>query len=300
MGRERVGGRGGLATARRGTRAGLPAGARVGGARRRYIVRASASGSRRAAPAQVPADEEGVMGESYLDLLMAQQEEPASEVLEEATGGGGVWVVADVLDGEIAPVTLEALGAARSLADSVGAYVYSVILGDGVTDLAQILYQAGADGVHVGDDAALGEFAVASYRQVLLDLFAAEQPEIVLLGATARGQALAPRLAQALGAGLIEHIVDVTLDETTRTVQASFPIYGGEYFEIAASPKARPQFLTVEPGAFPAPFVDTYRRGEPTILAIEPVTPMVRVLDTAADFDLPPVPLSEAAVIVAA
>ena len=67
------------------------------------------------------------------------------EVTEEAAGGGGVWVVAEVVDGAIAPVTLEAIGAARNLADSLGAYVYGVLLGE--TDLAQTLYQAGADGV---------------------------------------------------------------------------------------------------------------------------------------------------------
>jgi electron transfer flavoprotein alpha subunit len=241
------------------------------------------------------------MAESYLDLLMAQQDEPASEGSEEASGGGGVWIVADVLDGEIASVTLEALGAARSLADSVGAYVYGVLLGDGVTDLAQVLYQAGANGVRVGDDAALGEFAAATYLKALLDLFEAEQPEIVLLGATAQGQALAPRLAQALGGGLIEHVVDVSLDETTRTVQASFPIYGGEYFEIAASsPDARPQFLTIEPGAFPAPFVDPYRGGEPTLLTLDPPPPSVRVLGAATDFEPPPVSLAKAPVIVSA
>jgi hypothetical protein len=42
------------------------------------------------------------MDASYLDLVMAQQE----EVSEEAEGGGGVWVVADLADGQIEPVTL--------------------------------------------------------------------------------------------------------------------------------------------------------------------------------------------------
>ena len=50
------------------------------------------------------------MGESYLDLLMAQQD----KVVEVEGGGGGIWVVADVAGGVIAPVTLEALGAART------------------------------------------------------------------------------------------------------------------------------------------------------------------------------------------
>ena len=232
---------------------------------------------------------------SYLDLLMAQQEEVA-----EAEGGGGVWVVASPLDGAVAPVTLEALGAARTLADSLGAYVYGVLLGEDVTDLAQSLYQAGADGVRVADHPSLARFAMEPYLKVLSDLFEEEQPEVVLFGATGAGQQLAARLAQRLGGGLIEHVTAVSLDETTRTVQATFPVYGGEYFDIAACPEARPQFLTIEPGAFPMPFLDPYRQGEPTLLEVEPVEPAVRVLGPAEGFEPPFVPLAQAPVIVAA
>ena len=235
------------------------------------------------------------MDVSYLDLLMAQQEE-----VSEAEGGGGIWVVADIVDGAVAPVTLEALGAARTLADALGAYVYGVLLGEGVADSVQTLYQAGADGVRVADHPSLARFALEPYLKVLADLFQAEQPEVVIFGITAQGQDLAPRLAQRLGGGLIEHVVAVNLDEATRTVVATFPIYGGEYFEIAACPEARPQFLTVEPGAFPAPFIDSYRKGEPTPLDVEPVVPAVRVVGPAEGFEPPPVPLAQAPVIVAA
>jgi electron transfer flavoprotein alpha subunit len=236
------------------------------------------------------------MDASYLDLLMAQQE----EVTEAEGGGGGIWVVADVADGAVMPVTLEALGAARTLADSLGAYVYGVLLGAGVTGLAQVLYQAGADGVRVADHPSLARFALEPYYKVLSDLLEAEQPEVVIFGATRQGQELAPRLAQRTGGGLIEHVTAASLDEATRTVQGAFPIYGGEYFEIAACPEARPQFLTIEPGAFSTPFLDPYRKGEPTALAVEPVEPAVRAVGPAGDFEPPPVPLVQAPVIVAA
>jgi electron transfer flavoprotein alpha subunit len=244
------------------------------------------------------------MGDSYLDLLMAQQEETpmeeAAEMAVAAEGGGGVWVVADVFGGAIAPVTLEALGAARNLADTLGAYVYAVLLGDGVADLAQTLYQAGADSVRVVDDASSAQFALEPYLRVLSDLFAAEQPEVVVFGATRAGGQLAARLAQAFGSGLIECVVAVSLDEATRTVQATMPVYGGEYYEIVACPDARPQLLTIKSGAFPAPFLDSYRTGEPTLLEVEPVRARVRFMGEAEGFEPPDVPLSQSPVIVAA
>jgi electron transfer flavoprotein alpha subunit len=239
------------------------------------------------------------MGDSYLDLLMAQQEESSAEEVA-AEGGGGVWVVADVVDGELAPVTLETLGAARTLADALGAYVYGVLLGEGVTGLVPTLYQAGADAVRVADDPVLAQFALEPYLRVLSGLFKAEQPEVIIFGATHAGGQLAARLAQASGGGLIERVVAVSLDEATRTVQASVSIYGGAYYEIVACPEAHLQFLTIEPGAFSTPFLDTYRTGEPMLLDVEPVEPRVRFIGAAEGFEPPEVPLSRAPVIVAA
>jgi electron transfer flavoprotein alpha subunit len=241
------------------------------------------------------------MDESYLDLLMAQQE-AAGEVAAE--GGGGVWVVADIVNGAVAPVTLEALGAARTLADALGAYVYAVLLGEGVAGSAPILFQAGADAVRAAsltaDHPALARFALEPYQSVLAGLIEAEKPEVVIFGATVAGGELAARLAQAFGGGLVEHVTAVSLDQVMRTVQAAMPIYGGEYYEIVACPQARPQFLTVEPGAFPTPFLDSYRTGEPTLLAVEPVEPRVRVVGETEGFVPPVVPLARAPVIVAA
>jgi electron transfer flavoprotein alpha subunit len=132
---------------------------------------------------------------SYLDLLMSQQE----EVSEAEGGGGGVWVVADAGGGEVATVTLEAVGAARTLADSLGAYVYGVLLGDGVASLAQFLYQAGADGVRVADHPALAGFALEPYVEILAELFEEEQPEVILFGAT-------PAAAQGRRADRARHL----------------------------------------------------------------------------------------------
>jgi electron transfer flavoprotein alpha subunit len=208
--------------------------------------------------------------------------------------------VADVAGGALAPVTLEALGAARTLADSLGAYVYGVLMGSDVTDLAQTMYQAGADGVRVADHPSLSDFALEPYLAVLAPLFEEEQPEVVIFGATGGGKEMAARLAQRMGGGLIENVTAVSLDEATRAVQGASPIYGGEYFELEACPEARPQFLTVESGALPTPFVDSYRKGEPTAIEFEPAEPAVRESGPAEGFEPPQVTLAKASVIVTA
>ena len=235
------------------------------------------------------------MDASYLDLMMAQQE----ETFGEAEGGGGVWISADITEKVTYPKPQKAIGAARTLADALGAYVYAVLLGDDVTSLAETLYQAGADRVYVVDHPALASFAVETYGKILGDLFEEHRPEIVLFNATDVGQALAPRLAHRLGGGLIEHVTAVALDETTRAVKATVPVYGGEYFEIRTCREARPQFLTIEPGAFPDPFLDEYRKGEPTMVDVAPKEPAVRVLGPAEGYQPPDLPLSEAKAVVA-
>jgi electron transfer flavoprotein alpha subunit len=186
------------------------------------------------------------------------------------------------------------------LADSLGAYVYGVLAGEGVTQMASAMYHAGADGVRVADHPLLQPFSLEPHFRVLSDLFKVEQPEVVIFGATAMAAELAPRLAQALHGGLIEHVTSAKLDEATRTVHASYPVYGGEYYEIAACPDARPQFLTVEPGAFSAPYLDLHRQGEATLLQVEPVPGLLSVVGPAEGFEPPHPPLSKAKVIVAA
>jgi electron transfer flavoprotein alpha subunit len=226
---------------------------------------------------------------------MAQEEQVA-----DAEGGGGIWIAADVAHGKLAPVTWEALAAARILADSLGAYVYCVLLGAGASEIAADLYSGGADGVRYADMPFLTPFALEPHLTILTDLLQIEKPEIVLMGATAAGQELAPRLAQALQGGLIEHATSLNLDHATRTVHATVPMYGGEYFEVLACPEARPQLFTVEPGAFGTPYIDPHRRGEPTELNVDPIPSVVSIVGPADGFDPAPIPLASAEVIVAA
>lgn len=180
-----------------------------------------------------------------------------------------IWVIAELAEGnQPTPLALELVGGARMMADGLGCYVHAVVLGSGLGDTSELV-AAGADRVHVADDAALAEFAVEPYLKVLGDLFAAQPPEIVLFGATPLGDELAPRLAQRLKTGLLSHCTSLRMDEIERVLVSTRPAYEGEYFTVAACPQARPEIATVLPDVFGPPYLDSYRFGETEPVSVD-------------------------------
>lgn len=173
-----------------------------------------------------------------------------------------IWIVAETQDGALTPLTKELVYGARMSADMMGFYVKVAVLGSGVSDLANELYPVGADRVYVADDDRLGEFALEPWLKVLSDLFAAQAPEFVLFGATSIGAALAPRLAQRFGAGLIVNALMLKVDDFDRCFVGRRAAYGGEYYEVMTTAGARSHFATVLPDTFGEPYPDTSRYGE--------------------------------------
>jgi electron transfer flavoprotein alpha subunit len=211
-----------------------------------------------------------------------------------------IFIVAEVEDKTLAPVSLEIVGKARELADSLGAYVKCVLLGGDVKGSADELFLRGADTVYLAEDPALEEYNLDTYVKVLGDFFEQKKPEVVLLGATDIGRELAPRLAQRLGAPLFTNCVEIEIDASERLLLATYPVYGGDYFHVSASPSARPQIVTVSPGTFAIPEAFEYRAGEVESIPVElpEVEPRVKVLEEVTEEARGNVPLSEAKVIV--
>jgi electron transfer flavoprotein alpha subunit len=173
-----------------------------------------------------------------------------------------IWIVAETHDGALTPLTKELVYGARMAADMMGFYVKVALLGSRVSDLAGELYPVGADRVYVAEDDRLAEFAFEPWLKVLSDLFAAQAPEFVLFGATPIGVALAPRLAQRFGAGLITHALMIKVDDFDRCFIGRRAAYGGEYYEVLTTAGARSHFATVLPDTFGAPYPDASRYGE--------------------------------------
>ena len=167
-----------------------------------------------------------------------------------------VWVFIEQRRGVVHDVGLELLGKARELADAAGAQVAALLLGDGVTPLADTLISLGADVVLVADHPALEPYRLLPYTQLLAEVCRARQPDILLFGATSLGVELAPRLAARLQTGLSAHCIDLQLDADGHLLQM-VPGWGGGVVATIKTPDRRPQMATVMPGVMkklqPAP-----------------------------------------------
>ncbi|WP_188888872.1 electron transfer flavoprotein subunit alpha/FixB family protein [Paenibacillus radicis (ex Gao et al. 2016)] len=193
-----------------------------------------------------------------------------------------ILVFAECRDGKLRRVALEALGAARLLAGGDGE-VHAVLAGSGaVSGEADALAVRGADVVHVADDSALQSYAPEAYLAAIGAAIDAVQPDALLLGHTAAGRDLAPRLAAKYNAG---HIADVTaIDGAGDDAVFTRPLYAGKALErrsfaaaAAAANTGGPSVITIRPNNLPpAEAIDGGRQG-----TVQPLPFTVPALYTA-------------------
>jgi electron transfer flavoprotein alpha subunit len=180
----------------------------------------------------------------------------------------GIWVFAEQRGGELHEVSLELLGKARELGGQANQKVIGILLGHHVKPLAQNLLNCGADAVLLADDMHLANYRLLPYALVLESLIKTHQPEILLLGATALGVELAPRVAAKVRTGLSAHCIDLKLDSEGRLLQV-VPGWGGGVIATISCPDHRPQMATVMPGTMKA-LSPVERTGEIREIEVKP------------------------------
>ena len=123
-----------------------------------------------------------------------------------------VWVYAETAGDGLRKVTLEALACARGLA-AEGGKVSAVLLGQGAEGLTAELAAHGADRVFYLESEELAQYRTEPYTRAIGDLLAEHGPAALILGATAQGKDLAPRLAARLDAGLAPDCTQITAED---------------------------------------------------------------------------------------
>ncbi len=162
----------------------------------------------------------------------------------------GVWIFAEQRNGQLANVAKELLGEGRKLADELGEPLVAVLLGHNIESEAKQLVAYGADQVFVADAPQLEHFLEDSYTQVLVDLVQKERPNIILMGATAIGRSLAPKVAARLETGLTADCTGLDVDVAEKNLLQTRPAFGGNLMATILCPNHRPQMATVRPKVF--------------------------------------------------
>ncbi len=182
----------------------------------------------------------------------------------------GIWIVVEQRNSQIRKVSLELISQGRKIADQSGDPLVAVILGQDIDALAKDLASYGADKVIIANDAKLAEYTTGSYTSVLNQLIRQEEPQAVLIGNTAIGKDLAPRLAQRLGVGLASDCTGMDYDPSA-LLTFKRPIYAGKAFAHLSS-NVRPILATIRPNTFPVAMPDSRRQAE-TVQAATQIDP---------------------------
>lgn len=204
-----------------------------------------------------------------------------------------VLVLGEVRDGELRAVSFEAVAAAKQVAN--GGEVVGVLLGESVSSLANELVQYGADRVITVENSDLKAYTPDAYSQAILQVVDAEKPEGLILGHTAIGKDVSPRIAAKLKSGLVSDAV--SLEVVGEEVIFTRPIYSGKAFEKNVVQDGM-VFATIRPNNIAPLDKDESRSGDVTSMDVEIKDLRTIIKDivrkTAGGIDL-----SEAKVIVA-
>jgi electron transfer flavoprotein alpha subunit len=159
-----------------------------------------------------------------------------------------VLVFAEVRGGELRKVALEAVTAARQLAElSGGGTVHALLAGGaGIGGRAELLAQHGADSVLVLEHEGFAQYNPEALAATLADRLRSGTYGYGLFSASAQGRDLSPRVAAKLGVGLAADVTGFTVENDT--VVAQHPVNTGKVIATLAL-TGSPAILSVRPAA---------------------------------------------------
>jgi len=175
-----------------------------------------------------------------------------------------VLVLAETRDGKLRNVAMEALVVARTIA--AGGEIAAALFGDTDEALAAEMAGYGADKVYAAGHEQLRRYNSDAYAQALSQLIAIAEPDAVVMGHTAIGKDLAPRIAAKIGAGLVSDITAIDVEDGELVFTR--PIYSGKALQKRKVADGK-IFATIRANNFTLPAPDVGRTAETIPFAAE-------------------------------
>jgi electron transfer flavoprotein alpha subunit len=173
----------------------------------------------------------------------------------------GVYVFAQQIDNHITEITYELMGKAIELAKDLDTEVVAVLCGSEIENKVFHLKEHGADRIILIDDPELKEYRTEPYAHALASVINEFKPDVFLIGATAIGRDLAPRVCARVHTGLTADCTSLEIgdfpinaipgkedEQKHNQLLMTRPAFGGNTIATIACPDFRPQMATVRPG----------------------------------------------------
>jgi electron transfer flavoprotein alpha subunit len=173
----------------------------------------------------------------------------------------GVMAFCEATEGKLASISTELLGGGRKLADDLGQELSAVLVGSGISHLAQEAIFFGADKAYVVDDPLLQDYQTDAYVIVMEKVVNQVMPQILIIGQTSIGRDLAPRLAFRLNTAASLGCLELAIDPGSKLLLQTKPVYGGNAQAIFVC-QTYPQIATVRAKAMTPLERDQSRQGE--------------------------------------
>ena len=208
-----------------------------------------------------------------------------------------VLVFAETRGGELRKLATEAVAVGRRLADATGGgEVHAFVAGaPGVAQKAEALGRYGADVVIALEHPALATFERESIAATIAARAKSASYRAIVLGFSAQGRDLGPRLAAKLDAPIVSDIVDLEVSGDTLTVK--HPGYANKVM-MTLTISGSPAIVSVRPSAFSARESPRTVRAETIAPAADPSAARVKVTQVVEGSKGRP-DLADAPVIVA-
>lgn len=173
----------------------------------------------------------------------------------------GIWIIAEHKEGKLKKITYELLSLGKKLKEKNSEELCALLIGSDVENLANQLGPYGADKVFVIEDEILKDYTNESYTQAITGLAKAQNPSILLGGATARGKDLLPRVAASLVTGLASDCVNIEM-ENSNLLKIIRPIYAGKVLMEVTIPDSKPQMASLRPNVVEVLPEDASKKAE--------------------------------------
>lgn len=205
-----------------------------------------------------------------------------------------ILVIGEAVDGVLRNVSFEAIAAAKKV--QANAEVLALLCGDkDLHSQAETMIHYGADRVITVTHENLKNYTSEGFSQAVLAVIEDENPSGIVMGHTALGKDLTPKIASRLQLGLVSDVVDIELDGDTPIYTR--PIYSGKAFEKKKIVEGI-DFFTIRPNNIAMLEKDESRAGDITQKDVD-IKDLKTIIKEVIRKKAEGVDMSEASVVVA-